>query len=84
MKVKPQTGLANHIPDKGLVCRTYKELLGEGGVGGMDWEFGVGRCKLLYTGWINNKVLLCSTGPYIQCPEINHHGKECILKCIYV
>ena len=23
----------------------------------MDWEFGIGRCKLLYIGWINNKVL---------------------------
>ena len=26
--------------------------------GGMEWEAGVSRCKLLYTGWINNKVLL--------------------------
>ena len=26
--------------------------------GGMDWEFGISRCKLLYTGWIHNKVLL--------------------------
>ena len=22
------------------------------------------------------KVLLCNTGNYIQCPIINHHGKE--------
>ena len=28
----------------------------------MEWEFGISRCKLLYTGWINNKVLLYSTG----------------------
>ena len=28
----------------------------------MDWEFGVGRCKLLHLEWINNKVLLYSTG----------------------
>ena len=27
-------------------------------------------------GWINNKVLLCSTGNYIQYPVINHQGKE--------
>ena len=27
---------------------------GEGG-GGKDWEFGISRCKLLYTEWINNK-----------------------------
>ena len=26
--------------------------------GGMDWEFGVSRCKILYIGWINSKVLL--------------------------
>ena len=44
---------------------------------GMDWEFGVSRCKLLYIGWINNKGLLCSTGNYIQYPVINRNGKEC-------
>ena len=26
--------------------------------------------------WTNYKVLLYSTGNYIQCPVINHHGKE--------
>ena len=26
--------------------------------------------------WINNKVLLYSTGSYIQYPMINHNGKE--------
>ena len=30
---------------------------GEGGGGGKDWEFGVSRCKLVYIGRINNKVL---------------------------
>ena len=29
-----------------------------GGWGGMEWEFGISRCILLYTKWINNKVLL--------------------------
>ena len=48
---------------------------GEGGGGGMEWEFGVSRCQLLYIGWINNKVLLYSTGNYIQYPIINHNGK---------
>ena len=52
----------------------YQGRQGRGG--GMDEEFGISRCKLLYTGWINNKVLLYSTGNYIQYPEINHHGKE--------
>ena len=32
----------------------------------MDREFGISRCKLLYIEWINNKVLLYSTGNYIQ------------------
>ena len=49
---------------------------GEGGEGGMDWEFGISRCKLFYIAWINNKVLLYSTGKYIQYPVINHHSKE--------
>ena len=48
----------------------------EGVWGGMDWEFGVSRCKLLYIQWINNKVLLYSTGNYIQYPVINQNGKE--------
>ena len=44
--------------------------------GGMEWEVGISRCKLLYIEWINNKVLLCSTGNYIQHPMINRNGKE--------
>ena len=31
---------------------------GRGREGGMEWEFGVSRCKLLHIRWINNKVLL--------------------------
>ena len=42
----------------------------------MDWEFGVSRCKPLHIEWINKKVLLYSTGNYIQYPVINHNGKE--------
>ena len=30
--------------------------------GGMDWESGVSRGKLLCTEWINSKALLYSTG----------------------
>ena len=30
----------------------------------------------IYRGWINNQVLLYSTGNYIQYPVINHNGKE--------
>ena len=49
---------------------------GRGVGGGMDWEFGIRRCKLLYIEWINNRALLYSTGNYIQYPVINHNGKE--------
>ena len=31
---------------------------GKGIGGGMEWEVGNSTCKLLYTGWVNNKVLL--------------------------
>ena len=41
----------------------------------MDWEFGISRYKLLYTGWVNN-MLLYSTKNCIQYPMINHNGKE--------
>ena len=50
--------------------------MGRGDGGGMDYEFGISRCKLVYIEWINNKVLLYSTGNYIQDPGINHNGKE--------
>ena len=46
-----------------------------GGAGGMDWELGINRYKLLYREQIN-KVLLCSTGNCIQYPVINADGKE--------
>ena len=49
---------------------------GSGGGRGMGWEFGVSRCKLLCIGWMNNKVLLYSTGNYIQPPGIKQNGKE--------
>ena len=39
---------------------------------GMDWEFGVSRCKLLHLEKISNKVLLYSTG---KCLGINHCGR---------
>ena len=48
----------------------------EEGGGGIDWEFGINRCKLLYIEWINNKFLLYSTRNYIQYPVINCNGKN--------
>ena len=49
---------------------------GEGPGGGMEWASAISRCKLACIEWINNKVLLCSTGNYIQIPVINHNWKE--------
>ena len=55
-----------------------------GGQGEKDWEFGISRCKLLCIEWINNKVLLYSTGNYIQYLVINHNRKEYEKECIHM
>ena len=47
-----------------------------GGEGGRDWKLGISRCQLIYLRWINNKILLYSTGNYIQYLMINRKGKE--------
>ena len=46
------------------------------GHAGIEWEVGIGRCKLLDTEWINNKVLLYSRGNSIQYYVINHSESE--------
>ena len=45
-----------------------------GGGSGMDWEFGVRRCKLSHLEWISNEILLNSTGNYIQSLVMEHDG----------
>ena len=55
--------------------QTYGYQKGKG-VGGINQEFGISRYKLLCIKQINSKVLLCSTGNYIQYIVINHNGKE--------
>ena len=64
--------------------QTENRLVVAKGEGGMDCEFRISRCKLLYREWINNKVLLYSTGNYSQYPVINHNGEEYEKECIYV
>ena len=62
------------------------------GIGGMGWGGGEGWtgklgsvvANYLYIEWINNKVLLYSTGNYIQYPEIYHNGKEYKKECVYI
>ena len=44
---------------------------GEGEGSGMDWEFGVSRCKLLHLEWISNEVLL----NYVQSLAMEHDGR---------
>ena len=61
---------------------------GQGAGEGMNWEFGVNRCKLIYTEWTNNNALLHNIGKYIQSPMINCNGKvyekECVCVCVCV
>ena len=76
-----------YLPNRNRLIDIENRLVvakGEGGGRGMDWEFEVGRCKLLHLEWINNKVLIYSTGNYIQYPVINHNGKEYKKECVYV
>ena len=53
-------------------------------LGGMEEEVGVSSCKLLYTEWMINKVLLYGTKNYIQQPMINHNGEEFLRKNAYI
>ena len=65
-----------------------------GGVWGKkDWDSGISRCKPVYIEWVplgiewvNAKVLPQSTGNSMQCPVINHHGKEYekVYICMYI
>ena len=50
----------------------------------LDWEFGINRCKPVYVEWINKKILLYSTGNYVQFPPINHNRKEYEKECRYM
>ena len=54
--------------------------LPKGGGGGMEREPGISRCEPLCIEWISNKVLLHSTGNYIQYPVTKHNGKKIYMK----
>ena len=47
----------------------------------MGWGCGVSGCKHFHVDWINNKVLLWSTGTYVQYHGINHDGREYKTDC---
>ena len=56
-----------------------RRALGEG------WSGRLGLVDVsFYIEKINNKVLLYSTGNYIQHPMINHNGKELKKKNVYM
>ena len=50
---------------------------------GINQEFGISRHELLYIEGKNNKVLLRSTGNYIQYFVISHNGKMHKKVCVY-
>ena len=49
---------------------------GEGARGGREREIRVNTCKLSYTGWTNDEVLLQSTENYVQRTVIHHMEKN--------
>ena len=72
-------------PQKRNRITENKPVVAKGEGFGGEGNTRISRCKLLYTGWINSKVLLCSAGNYIQDPVINHNGKNvymCIIKSL--
>ena len=74
----------SQVPAQMPPPRTTRSQVPRGrGWGGMDWEFGMSRYKLLYVGWTNNKVLPYSTRDSIQYPVINHNVKEYGEECTH-
>ena len=67
--------------DKLKICKRKTEQTcacqgGRGSGGRMVWEFGISRCKLLCTEWINNKLPWYPAGNYIQHLVIYHNKKD--------
>ena len=50
--------------EKKIMDLENRLVVAKGGREGMgrDWELGVNRCRMLPLGWINNGILLYSTG----------------------
>lgn len=73
-----------NLPTKQKQNEGHKPVVakGEKGGRGLDWGFEISGCKLVYRGWINNKVLSCSMGNYIQYPMVNRNGKGYKKECL--
>ena len=59
MNLSTENKQTHRLGEKNCGCQR------RGGGSGMDWKFGVSRCKLLHFEWIRNEILLYSTGNYI-------------------
>ena len=53
-----------HEPTYEIETEQADGCQGTGAGEGMEWEVGVGRCKLLHVEWINNKILLYNREPH--------------------
>ena len=73
-----ETKRDSHIENKVMVTKGERDQRDKVGVPGIS------RYKLLHIKQINNKLLLYSTGNYIQCPLINHNGKEYEKEYVYI
>lgn len=81
------SALVPSIPLYGSALGTYRAKSKEGRLGGggrEGWEFGISGGKRLFIGWINHRVLLCSTGTYIRYPVTNYNRKEEEKQYMYV
>ena len=60
--------------EKKIMDLENRLVVAKGGWGGngMDWEFGINRCRPLPLEWISNEILLCSTGNYIYSLMMEH------------
>ena len=65
----------NEMETKSETEKTLVATKEEKGGRGKMWEVAICRCKLVYIGWISNKVLLYSQGNSIQHSLINHNEK---------
>ena len=57
-------------------------MVAKGVAGRVVWVGSLGLCKVVYIGWRDNKVLLFSTGNYIQYPVINYIAKKYEKDCV--
>ena len=74
-----------NISAKRNTHRQRKQICGchrGGNGGGIDWEFGISRCKLLYIEWLNKSNCIAQVTT-IQYPVINDNGKEYENECVY-